>query len=69
MGDVINLHAGTADVPPEEVLKAAIERDLTEVIVIGWTKDDELYLSMSESYIPDLIWLLASAHKMLMEVE
>jgi hypothetical protein len=68
MGEVVEFNGETtADLDPNKVLEAAIEANLQEAIVIGTTQDGELYLSLSISYVPDIIWLLMSAQKMLMD--
>lgn len=71
MGDVINLNLGddADDLTPADVLTAAIERDLEEVVVIGLTKEGDFYLYPSSSYAPDIVWLLQYAQKFLLEME
>ena len=56
MSNVINLRLDTTvDIPCEKVLTAAIESDLESVIVIGRTKDGELYTSCSRADIAPAI--------------
>lgn len=69
MGEVIDLHPEHAEIEPKTVLSAAIERDLQQVVVVGWTQGGELYLSMSHAYVPDLLWLVSHAQKMLMNMD
>lgn len=55
------------DVPPEAVLKAAIKADLTDVLVIGWTKDNKLYVAPSMSSPAEALMLSESFRHALME--
>lgn len=55
---VINFPGVTnLDIPPERVLQAAIEADLDEVIISGWTKDGELWTSSSTADGGNCLWL------------
>lgn len=51
----------TLDVPVERVLDGAAKGNLESVIVIGRTKDDELYLASSMSYGPEILWMIENA--------
>ena len=48
-------------VPVENVLRGAIEQDLEDVIIIGRTKDQELYMAASNGDGPELLWLIECA--------
>jgi len=68
MGDVVSLGCiTTLDIPPERILNAAIEHDLETVLIIGRTKDGELYFAGSSADGGDALWLMALAKKALME--
>jgi hypothetical protein len=48
----------TLDIPPERVLKAALEADLNMALVLGWTEDGAMYASCSSGNIPEVLFLL-----------
>jgi hypothetical protein len=44
MAEIIRLDQPTAaDVRPAQILRGAMAADLYDVLVIGWTRDGELY--------------------------
>lgn len=48
--NVVDFPGGTTvDIPAEKVLKAAIEADLDDVVVMGWTKDRNEYFAGTTS--------------------
>lgn len=47
----------TVDIPPEKVLQAAIEHDLDEVVIMGFDKKGDLFLSSSTSNVPTVLWI------------
>ena len=63
MGDVIELGViTTGDIPPEKVLRAAIEANLKNVIVLGETIDGEdIHFAISTGDAPLVNWLLDAA--------
>jgi len=62
MGEVIKQTWATAlDLNPEVVLNAAVEANLDNVIVIGWTKDDALYFVTSKTETADILLSLEAA--------
>ena len=48
-------------VPAENVLKGAIEQNLEDVIIIGRTKDQDLYMAASTGEGPEILWLIECA--------
>lgn len=46
------------DLSPERVLNEALKEDLDSVIVIGWTKDGEEYVSSSVADGGTVLWHL-----------
>lgn len=44
-------------IPPDQVLETAKEK-LSEVLILGWTHDDELYVSSSTSHRGEIFFLL-----------
>jgi hypothetical protein len=62
MGEVIHQTWGTTlDLNPEVVLNAAVEANLDNVIVIGWTKDGTLYFATSKTATADILLSLEAA--------
>lgn len=48
--NVIDFPGGTTvDIPAEKILKAAIEADLGDCVVMGWTKDGDEYFAGTTS--------------------
>lgn len=58
MSNVISMGITGADVPPEQVLKGALERGLTEVVVIGYDKDGKEFFAFSEGDGRATLWML-----------
>lgn len=69
MGDVVSLGGQTKlDVPPEKVLRGAIEAKLTEVVIVGIDENGKRYFATSMAYGPDTLWNLQRAIHRLMQV-
>jgi len=55
------------DLEPNEMLSAIIEEvEMTEAMVIGWTKDGNLFLGTSHGKAPDMVFLLELAKSVLL---
>jgi hypothetical protein len=59
----------SAQVSPETILEGAIESDLDLAIVVGVTKEGKPYIASTEGYLPDVLWRLAQAQRLLLELE
>lgn len=46
------------DVPPEKMLKAALEADLESCVIMGWDKKDDLYFASSIAEGGDVLWII-----------
>lgn len=58
MGDVVPLGGITKlDLPPERVLNAALEADLSEVIIMGRDQEGNEYFASSIADGADVVWL------------
>lgn len=69
MGEIVKYPGITKlDLPPERILSAALERELTEVVVVGFDKEGEYYFSSSVADGGSVIWLLEMAKKKLLEI-
>ena len=58
----------TATIPVDRVLDAAKERNLVDVLVIGWDDDAELYVASSSGKVMDILDLLRAVEKRLPKV-
>ncbi len=68
-GEVIVLPAVTTlDTFAERVLAAAIEADLERAVVIGRTRDGELYFASSAADGGKVLWDIEQAKKQLLEI-
>lgn len=50
--------ATTLDLPVDRVIKGALEKDLEQVVVIGWDEEGNLYLASSTGRQADIVHLL-----------
>ena len=52
-------------IDPKEMLKAISEEiGMSEVIVLGWTDDEELFMATSHPSSPEIVWLLELSKSM-----
>lgn len=69
MSDVTNLHSETImDLPPEKVLRSAIENVPETVVVIGYDEDGDIYFASTTSDLPEVLWLIERGKQRLMEM-
>jgi hypothetical protein len=54
-------------VPGADVLKAALESNLVNAVVIGWDTDGDFFFASTEANHSVTLWLLAHAQKMLLD--
>ena len=55
------------DLDPNDMLSAIIEEvEMTEAMVIGWTKDGNLFLGTSHGKAPDMLFLMELAKTVLL---
>lgn len=72
MGELIQLptHKGSAetygDIEPEKILKSAIDKKITNVIVLGWD-GDEFYAASCKSNIGEALYMFEKAKQVLMQ--
>ena len=57
------------DIPPERILKKALEADLEGVVVLGYTKDGLYYMAASYADQSTTLWLLETLRHHLMQAE
>ena len=70
MVEVITLDVETRlDIPPERVLKKALEADMEGVVLIGYTKDGSYYAASSYADGGTVLWLLETCRLKLMKVD
>lgn len=67
--NVIPLRCSTTlDIPPEKVLSGAADKGLTDVVVIGWGENGEMYFASSYGNGAETNWLLDQAKLALLEM-
>lgn len=67
MGDVVYLDGQTClDIPADRVLEAAVGV-LDSVVLVGYDKEGNEYVASSTSKLPDVLWMLERAKKMILE--
>lgn len=57
----MTLHAINPNLEPNAVLELAKQADLTGVVIFGWDKDDELFISGSDMNMAELWYLITAA--------
>lgn len=68
MGEVVHyLFNPKADIPPEQILEAAIDKELETVIVIGMRKDGSDYFASSIAHSGSMLFMLERLKKDLLE--
>lgn len=68
MSNVIELPViTTLDIPPERILRKAIDADLQEVIIIGTSQEGDMYFAGSMADGGNALWLIEKAKKALLE--
>jgi hypothetical protein len=53
---------------PAKVLAEAAGESLSDCMVIGWTRDGEMYFSSTTSEGPEVLWLMEQAKFALLEM-
>lgn len=67
--DVIDFPGVTlVDWPSDRTLDKAKAAELSDVVVIGWTKAGKFYFGSNKSSGPEALWLLELARKKLVEI-
>jgi hypothetical protein len=57
----------TLDIPAERVLTEADKAKLTDVVIMGYTPDGEMYFASSLANGGDVLWLMEQAKKVLLD--
>lgn len=67
MGEVVELDMVTRlDIPVDRVLNNA-PKSMQAVVLVGWDENGEFYFASSKSDGGDVLWLLETAKKRLMQ--
>ena len=53
-------------IPPNSMLDNA-PRDMTDLVIIGWNADGEMYLALSMPDMPEALWMLEVAKKAILD--
>lgn len=70
MGEVVELNVVTSlNLPPERVLRKAIEANLGGIVIAGYDKSGEYYFASSIADGADVMWLLEQCKKRLLDEE
>lgn len=68
MGEVVELNLVTSiPVPSDKVLQKALDRGVTDVIVIGYTPEGGFYFASSDPDGGSVLWLLELAKRKLFQ--
>ena len=69
LADNIKLFTGITAEPfePNIMLEAATRAELTDVVIIGWDKNGDLYFLASNGNGPECLWLIEQAKKALLD--
>ena len=68
MSNIVYLPVVTRlDVPAERILTEALEEDLESAIVIGRTREGDIYFASSIASGPEALWLIEKAKAALLE--
>lgn len=51
----------------EEAFSKALEQDIRDVMILGWTKDDQLFMSLAVNDAPDMIFMLELVKKEILD--
>lgn len=69
MSEVVDFPGETVlPTPVPKVLARAAGSNLTDVVVLGWTKDGELYFASSSADGAEVLWVMEQAKHELMEM-
>lgn len=69
MGDITRIYDQShLDTPVETVLQNAIDTGLTEVVVVGFDKNEQTFFASSKADGGDVLWHLARAQHQLMTI-
>ena len=67
MADILTFTGYTKlDIPADDVLNGALG-ELSEVLVVGHTKDGNFYIASSTADGPSILWLIENAKRSLFE--
>lgn len=69
MTEIVDFPGRTClDLPVERILNKALNKDLDEVVVIGYTKEGEFYFASSKANGHEVLWLLQGAEYKLIKI-
>jgi hypothetical protein len=55
------------DTSVEDAFTRALEQDIRDVMIIGWTKTGELFMSLAVNDAPDMIFMLELVKKEILD--
>ena len=51
----------------EEAFSKALEQAIRDVMILGWTKDDQLFMSLAVNDAPDMLFMLELVKKEILD--
>jgi hypothetical protein len=51
----------------EEAFSKALEQDIRDVMILGWTKEDQLFMSLAVNDAPDMLFMLELVKKEILD--
>ena len=58
----------TLDLPASTVLAGALKTEFSELMVLGWSSDNELYVASTTSDLKSALWLLRHAERRILDL-
>lgn len=70
LADNVSMFPGISplDYDPKIILEVSARQDLTEVVVIGWHENGDMYFTSSMADGPECLWLIEKAKLALLNV-
>ena len=70
MGKVIDFNGiTTLDLDPQRILDAAKKEELEGVVILGYTKDGDIYFASSYANVPEVNWLIDKCKDTLLSID
>lgn len=66
--NVVNIGVSTTlDLPSERILGGAREREITDIVLLGYDKDGEFYMACAPADLRDMLVLVELAKRQIMD--
>lgn len=68
MGEVVDLDVDTClPIPSEKLLRAAIDGEVRDVVILGYDSDGQLWFSSADSDVGHVLWLIELGRRYLLD--